>query len=106
MFPGLNRLGAFSYLLWKWLLDGPLGGNESLYFQDLRYFLKLERLVGASIGSSQKNIGMGHYFMVGCDCVRTVRRPFGNVRRYGFGKRHRLKEPTLESDEKPETTKC
>ncbi|CAN7058923.1 unnamed protein product [Brassica oleracea var. botrytis] len=47
------QLGALSYLLWKWLLDGPLGGNESLHFQDLRYFLKLERLVGASIGSSQ-----------------------------------------------------
>ncbi|CAN6896327.1 unnamed protein product [Brassica oleracea] len=42
-------------------------GNESLHFQDLRYFLKLERLVGASIGSSQKNIGMGHSFMVGCE---------------------------------------
>lgn len=27
----------------------------------------LEILVGASIGSSQKNIGMGHFFMVGCE---------------------------------------
>ncbi|CAF2257172.1 unnamed protein product [Brassica rapa] len=54
-----------------------------------------------TIGSSQKNIGVGHFSWWG---GRTVRRPFGNVRRYGFGKRHRLKEPTLESDEKPETT--